>query len=782
MSWSDTSSKVTFARFGPMAETRLEIPGYSIEREIARGGMARVYLAVQKRFGRLVAIKVVSGEYTADPEFGKRFVREARIVAQLSHPNIVQVHDAGAHEQCYYLVMEYLRGGDLNRRLERGLHMQAAISVVKDIGRGLDAAHAKGFVHRDIKPENILFREDGSAVLSDFGIARMISGEASITRHGTVVGTPQYMSPEQAAGRALDGRSDIYSLGVVFYLMLTGEVPFMADSAIAVGIRHLQDPVPRLPGHLDAMQDIVDRFLAKAPESRFQNGAEVIEALDGIRASGRVPNRTIKSEAVNTAEIRALGDSMSAPVRIGRKVRAEPDRRPKWPSAPRYRAWVLAFLVAAVAVAGFELYPDREREILIGQFMAAIGFTDKTALRDAWRQAESLRGDPNQGLAAVVAGYRRVLEIDPTVGKAHTIIATLLTEWKTRIVQALTDDDLALAEAKLTESLAVFPADDELAALFDKLSDRKRADALVASAQELLRNRGPDDARSATAAMQAYQEALRLDPVHVAAKSDLDQLAEHYAKLASVAAESGNVTAAMGYLERATTANGANAQVAVVRDRVQQAASGQREIQSLLQQASAYRAAGALINPPGSNAAEIYHRILATDPNNAIANQGLSEVVAQLLTRAGELLNTGEIDAVRVLSARASEIGLADTAMRELKTKLGAEEQRIGNVARLLDEARQLMADGFITEPSDQNVVARLLEVRRLDPNNTAARDMLNVAARRLADVAREAYDAGLKADAQHFLELALTVTPDVPEWRAQRDSWAAESGGGLAQ
>ncbi len=760
-----------------MAETRFEIPGYSIEREIARGGMARVYLAVQKRFGRLVAIKVVSPEFTGDPEFGVRFVREARIIAQLSHPNIVQVHDAGVHEQCYYLVMEYLRGGDLDRRLKRGLHMQAAISVVKDIARGLDSAHAKGFVHRDIKPENILFREDGSAVLSDFGIARMITTDASITRHGTVVGTPQYMSPEQAAGRALDGRSDIYSLGVVFYRMLTGEVPFKAESAIAVGIRHLQDPVPRLPGHLATMQEVVDRFLAKKPELRFQNGAEVIEALDGIRASGLVPNTVIKTEVVNTAEIRALGDSMSVPARDNRTIRAEPDQRPTR-ALERSRGWLwLLLLVVAGGAAGFYVYPDRDQ--LIEQFRVATGLAEKDALRDAWRQAESLRGDPNQSLAAIVAAYRRVLELDPTVGKAHTIIATLATRWKASIVQALATDDLALADVKLTESLAVFPTDDELTALFDKLSDRKRADSLVTSTEELLRGRGLDDLPSATAAIQAYQEALRLDPAHAAAKAELDKLAEHYAKLASSAAASGDITAAMGYLERATTANVVNADVVVVRDEVLQAASAQQEIQTLLQQASAYRAASALINPPGSNAAEIYHRVLATDPHNAIANQGLSEVVAELLTRATELLQAGEIDAVRELNARASEIGLADAAMRELTTKLRAEEQRIGDVARLLGEARQLLADGFITEPPEQNVVARLLEVRRLDPSNVAARDMLNVAAGRLADVAREAYDAGLKSDAQHFLELALTVTPDVLQWRALRDSWAAESGKG---
>jgi len=759
-----------------MAEARLEIPGYSIEREIGRGGMARVYLAVQKKFGRLVAIKVVSPEYTTDPSFGKRFVREARIIAQLSHPNIVQVHDAGVNDQCYYLVMEYLRGGDLNRRLKRGLHMQAAISVVKDIARGLDNAHAKGFVHRDIKPENILFREDGSAVLSDFGVARVISSDASITRHGTVVGTPQYMSPEQASGRTLDGRSDIYSLGVVFYRMLTGEVPFKADSAVAVGIRHLQDPIPRLPEHLSAMQPVIDRFLAKKPEQRFQSGAEVIEALDGVRTAGLVPNTVIKTEVVNTAEIRAIGDSLSMPaIRDNRSIRAEPDARPKQRRARRrVWPWIALLLFGWLGVWSY-LYPWN-RDNAIEKVMLATGLIEKPALVNAWRQAQSLRGDPNQSLAAVVAGYRRVLDIEPSYAKAQAAMAELATQWKTSITQALAADDLALAEAKLTEALAVFPNDEELSALFDKLSDRKRADSLVTSTEALLRSHGLDDQPSATAAIQAYQEALRLNPGHALAKAELNRLAEHYAKLASGAAEAGDITAAMNYLERATTASATSVDVAAVRDKVQQAATAHQEIQTLLQQASAYRANGALINPPGANAAEIYHRVLATDPNNAIATQGLSEVVAQLLTRANESLASGQIDAVRAMNARASEIGLSDTAMRELKAKLGAEEQRIGTVARLLNEAQKLMNDGFVTEPPDQNAVAKLLEVRRLDPNNAAARDMLNSAAGRLAAVAREAYDVGMKTEAQHFLELALTVTPDVPEWRTLRDSWAAES------
>ncbi len=146
----------------------MELPGFRIEREIGRGGMARVHLAVQNKFGRLVALKVVSADYANDTNFRKRFLSESRINAQLTHPNIVQVYDVGAHESLLFLVMEYLRGGDLNQRLEKGMHVSELIDVIEDIGKALDYAHHKGFIHRDIKPENILFREDGGAVLTDF--------------------------------------------------------------------------------------------------------------------------------------------------------------------------------------------------------------------------------------------------------------------------------------------------------------------------------------------------------------------------------------------------------------------------------------------------------------------------------------------------------------------------------------------------------------------------------------------------------------------------------------
>lgn len=752
----------------------MEIPGYTIEREIGRGGMARVYLGIQRKFGRLVAIKVVSPQFTNDASFSKRFVREARIIAQLSHPNIVQVHDAGVHGEIYYLVMEYLRGGDLNRRLGRGMHMQAVVGVIKDMARALNYAHAKGYVHRDIKPENILFREDGSAVLSDFGIARLVAAEGNMTRNGTIVGTPQYMSPEQAAGRNLDGRADLYSLGVVIYRMLTGDVPYQADSAVAVGIRHLQDPIPRLPDHLQSFQGIVDKVLAKNPDDRYQTGNALNEALDSIRAEGLVPNSVIKTEVVTTAEIRAVTDVAGSAIHDPRAIRAEPGHQRRGTQRTSRRGVLAVLLLLVSAGAGIYLIPEPAQ--LMEDLLYASGLVEDPSLQDAWREAQSLHRDPNQSLAAIAAAYRRVLSLNPADEKARAALDSLAAQWKVDIDAALEGDNLALAKAKLDESLSVFPNDEQLTTLFDRLADQQRAVALISSTEALLRSHGLDDLPSATAAIQAYQEVLRLDPGNPTATAQLDRLADRYVVLARGAADAGDVASAMNFLERATTANAQFQGLADVRDQIQHATTIQAQIQALLQRASQYRTDGALMNPPGENAAEIYHRVLATDPENAIAQQSLSQIVAEILSRATTLLSAGDLEAVRALGARASEIGLSAAAIEQMQQRLQTEEQRVADTDRLLAEARELLDDGFITEPGEGNAVARLLEVLALDPGNVDAGELLQKAAGRLADVATEAYDAGLVDEAKHYLELALAVTPDVEAWRQLRARWELES------
>jgi tetratricopeptide (TPR) repeat protein len=638
--------------------------------------------------------------------------------------------------------------------------------VVKEIGRALDYAHNRGFVHRDIKPENILFREDGSAVLSDFGIARVVDDTPSISGSGMVLGTPQYMSPEQAAGRALDGRSDIYSLGIVFFRMLTGDVPYKADTAVRIGVRHLQDPVPRLPPYLAVFQEVLDRALAKQPEQRFQSGAELAAALDAVRARPDLPNATVRAQAVTTQEIRAVGAQLITardPIRAERGSKRRQRRRVLQTTAS-------VTLLALVVIGGSVLFvrePER-----VTRLAAAAGIIDDPKVEDAWNSARSLRQDPNQSLATIVAGYRRVLSLDPGHAPAAEALASLATQWKTEIETAIREGRLDQASNRLEESLLAFPEDASLQALTTEIANRRNAERLVASTQELLRSHGFSDVPAATAAIQAYHEVLRLAPEHPVARAELDALARHYAGLAATAADEGAVDRAIAFLDRASAANDRLDVLGQVRVQIQQAATLQTAISDMLQQASRYRAEGNLINPPGQNAAELYHRVLSTDPDNAIATQGMHEVESQLLVLARAQLDAGDLDGVRQLIGRAVAVGLDAASVNQVKARLDAEDARRAAVAERLQAAGEQLARGYITEPADRNAVTLLREVQRLDPGNAEAQAMLAQCAERLADVAREAYDAGMRAEARRYLELALTVTPDVAAWRDLRSQW----------
>lgn len=270
----------------------MQIPGYRIIRKINQGGMSTVYLAIQISVGRVVALKVMSPTLNGDPAFSERFQREANIVGQLSHPNIVSIYDIGRHESLNYIAMDYLPGGSVHERMITGLTGEEALRVTREIASALDHAHSKGYIHRDIKPENILFRADKSAVLSDFGVAKVIVGVSRMTSVGQVVGTPHYMSPEQTRGKPVDARSDLYSLGVVMYEMLTGSVPFQGDDAVAIAIKHLSAPIPKLPLQYQAYQKILNKLLDKDPEQRFHSGRELASAIELMETSTRIAYST----------------------------------------------------------------------------------------------------------------------------------------------------------------------------------------------------------------------------------------------------------------------------------------------------------------------------------------------------------------------------------------------------------------------------------------------------------------------------------------------------------
>ncbi|MFO3721680.1 serine/threonine-protein kinase [Pseudomonas sp. HLMP] len=262
----------------------MQIPGFDIDSEIGQGAMASVYLATQRSLERKVALKIMAASLAADPTFCERFLREGRTLARLSHPHIATIHDIGNVGELYYMAMEYLPNGTLKERIAAGLEPRQGLLYVRQIAQVLGYAHAQGLVHRDVKPANILFRADGTAVLSDFGIAKSLDDRTQFTQAGFAVGTPSYMSPEQARGLEIDGRADLYALGVVLYEILVGKLPYSGNDALSTALAHLTEPLPELPIEHGRYQDILRGLLAKDPNERFADAAAFLAALDRLPA------------------------------------------------------------------------------------------------------------------------------------------------------------------------------------------------------------------------------------------------------------------------------------------------------------------------------------------------------------------------------------------------------------------------------------------------------------------------------------------------------------------
>jgi len=258
---------------------------YRLESKLGSGGMSTVYLALDEVLDRPVAVKLLHREISDEADQLERFRREARTAARLSHPNLVGVIDAGEDDGRPYIVFEYIEGRTLKRRLqeEGRLPVDEAVAYAIEIGRGLTAAHARRLVHRDVKPQNVLIDPDGRAKVTDFGIARSLE-QKGMTATGRVLGTTDYVSPEQAMGEDVDERSDVYSLGVVLYEMLTGDVPFRAETQVGVAMKHVNEPMPdvqaKRPEVSAAVASVVDRATTKDPRDRYNTVAEMVRDLE----------------------------------------------------------------------------------------------------------------------------------------------------------------------------------------------------------------------------------------------------------------------------------------------------------------------------------------------------------------------------------------------------------------------------------------------------------------------------------------------------------------------
>jgi formylglycine-generating enzyme required for sulfatase activity len=272
-----------------MFEAGQQLGKYEIIRKLGAGGMADVFLALDTTLQRQVALKILPPEFARDAERAARFEKEVLHCASLQHPGIVTIHDVGHEQGIHFYSMALLSGGDLKQRIQAGLKPKQTLQLLAQIVEALGYAHQQGFVHRDLKPDNIMFDEHDKPVITDFGIAKAISSGTRMTGTGMSIGTPHYMSPEQARGQQVDGRSDLYALGVVLYEMLTGQVPYQADDTFAVGLMHISDPLPQLPKDLAKIQPLLNRLLAKDSAARYRDANALIVDIEKLLQGESLP-------------------------------------------------------------------------------------------------------------------------------------------------------------------------------------------------------------------------------------------------------------------------------------------------------------------------------------------------------------------------------------------------------------------------------------------------------------------------------------------------------------
>ncbi len=320
---------------------------YRIEHRLGSGGMADVYCATDLQLGRRVALKVLYHRYAQDGEFVERFRREASAAAGLQHRHVVSVYDRGAWDGTYYIAMEYLEGRSLKALIhqEAPLDPDRAVDLTIQILTAARFAHRRGIIHRDLKPQNVIVDSEGLATVTDFGIAR--SGASDMTQTGSIMGTAQYLSPEQAQGHAVSAQSDLYSVGIILYEMLTGRVPFEGDSAVAIALKQVSEaPLPPSalnPAVTPALEQVVMSALQKDPALRHASADELIAALEAARGGLAHPATAGPATSATIVGVPAVVPTEAAAAHHGQALPSDDDRRGR-------RWWW--FALAALAVAG----------------------------------------------------------------------------------------------------------------------------------------------------------------------------------------------------------------------------------------------------------------------------------------------------------------------------------------------------------------------------------------------------------------------------------------------
>ena len=495
-------SQVTESRSpqqSPLPE--LEIPGLKVIKEVGRGGMARVYQAIQESLQRPVAVKLL--DHPDTPGFHERFMNEGRYLAALSHSNIVEVYDVGECNGQYYIVMEYLPGGDLRHRIRQGMKPGLALKVALRIALCLDYLHEKGLVHRDLKPSNILFRADNNPVLTDFGVAKLLRDKGDLTISGGVLGSPSYLSPEQAGfGGRVDRRSDLYSLGVILFEMLTGERPYQGENFVEIIMAHHRQPIPELPETLYQYQPLVDRLLAKEMDDRFQSGSEFVQDLREL-TSAEIHQLPMSTEHLWGSSETTLGNAGQSP--RGNSVR---------PGSGVFKKNLLL-----LSVAGLVLFPGSKPETLSTE-SATIFATSPT--HTSFQATENI----------------------PQVKDSITLTGGAL---------------------KRSEVMILEPRTGSRKWVNNRLNKADRLLELAYQRMDNLRLSLP----KGDSAYDYFQQILRIDPDHKAAKAGLRQIVRWYIDKAERAIRDKQILQAKRYIKRGLAINNKHPHLIELRSRIE---------------------------------------------------------------------------------------------------------------------------------------------------------------------------------------------------------------------
>lgn len=749
--------------------------------------MASVHLALQESVQREVALKIMSPTLAGDGQFGERFLREARIAARLRHPHVVQVHDVGQAAGHHYMAMEHLPGGAVvtSNRPPRGLRF--ALRVTREIASALGYAHGRGVIHRDIKPDNILLREDGAAVLTDFGIARA-NDNVRMTVTGSIMGTPSYMSPEQARGEELDGRSDLYSLGIVFFELLTGRVPYSAEDQISVGIMHLSAPLPNLPAELGWLDPLLHRLLAKQRDARLGSGGELAQELAEIEQRftptpmrSTIPQQTPlpapSQPSASHVDDNAGREPTLGQVDAGLIADRSRRRRPAKAAVARW-PWILLLLLVAGGAAVWQ-FQDRLRELLPQSQTSGVLDRAEQALAQGRLQDDATGGGARELFAAVLA-------IDPDNLRARDGLARVGERWLLRAEQAVSAGDASGAESALEQArqLAV-PAsridaiavrlregamrEDDLAGWLDAAREAREADRL---------EEGEDSA------MALYRKVLEQDPGNALARDGMGQVLAVLVERARRQIDATEFDAAQAQIERIAAHEPAFPELPALRAllllRLGQTAA-QRE--GLIERAEALLGRGRLTAPRDDNALTLFRAVLAETPQEPRALRGIERIAAALSAQFDRAAADYEVDRASDLLAtlRANQL-LSDSALRRATERLDSARQRAealsaqrsreadpARLRSLLDEASQAVAAGNLWGPPGESAYDKYRQVQRAEPDNAAARQGLLQLPLRAAEHFETALGTGRLGRARGYVEGLESTSGNPPGLAAMK-------------